>query len=97
MHHRVDSPAAVRYSAVFPAFEADAMIAMIEREPLGEDDVADPILMNCKGADFAGHKYVWTPDPRRTAMFGNPRTKPAVRSAWKSRSNILLSAEAADR
>jgi len=57
MHHRIDSPAAVRYSALFPAFEADAMIAMIEREPVGEDDVADLILMNDKGADFVGHKY----------------------------------------
>lgn len=57
MHHKVDSPAAVRYSALFPAFEADAMIAMIEHEPLGEDDVADLILMNYKGADFVGHKY----------------------------------------
>src|SRR6476659_11367143 len=57
MHHRVDSPAAVRYSALFLAFEADAMIAMIEREPVGEDDVADLVLMNYKGADFVGHKY----------------------------------------
>jgi len=29
-------------------------------------------------------------------MFGNPRTKPAIRSAWKSRSNFLRSAEVAD-
>jgi hypothetical protein len=57
MHHRIDSPAAVRYSALFPAFEADAMTAMIEREPVGEDNVADLILMNYKGADFVGHKY----------------------------------------
>ena len=57
MHHRVDSPAAVRYSALFPAFEADAMTAMIEREPVGDDNVADLVLMNSKGADFVGHKY----------------------------------------
>jgi hypothetical protein len=57
MHHRIDSTAAVRYSALFPAFEADAMTAMIEREPLGEDNVADLVLMNYKGADFVGHKY----------------------------------------
>ena len=57
MHHRIDSPAAVRYSALFPAFEADAMTAMIEREPVGEDDVADLVLLNYKGADFVGHKY----------------------------------------
>ena len=57
MHHKVDSPVAVRYSALFPAFEADAMTAMIESEPLGEDDVADLVLLNFKGADFVGHKY----------------------------------------
>ena len=54
---RIDTPAAVRYSALFPAFEADAMVAMIEHEPVGEDGVADLILLNYKGADFVGHKY----------------------------------------
>ena len=57
MGHRIDSPASVRYSAVFPVFEADAMTAMIEREPVGDDDVADLILLNYKGADFVGHRY----------------------------------------
>jgi hypothetical protein len=47
----------VRHSALFPAFEADAMTAMIEREPVGADDVADLILLTYKGADFVGHKY----------------------------------------
>ena len=57
LHHRIDSPAAVRRSALFPAFEADAMIAMIEHEPLGEDSVADLVLLNYKRADFVGHRY----------------------------------------
>jgi hypothetical protein len=57
MHHRIDSPVAVRYSAQFPAFEADAMTAMIEHEPVGQDHVPDLILLNYKGADFVGHKY----------------------------------------
>jgi type I phosphodiesterase/nucleotide pyrophosphatase len=57
MHHKIDTPAAVRYSALFPAFEADAMVAMIEHEPVGEDDTPDLILLNYKGADFVGHKY----------------------------------------
>jgi hypothetical protein len=35
MRHRIDLAADVRYSALFPAFEADAMTAMIEREPVG--------------------------------------------------------------
>jgi len=30
---------------------------MIEREPVGADNVADLILLNYKGADFVGHKY----------------------------------------
>jgi hypothetical protein len=57
MGHKIDSPSAVRYSALFPAFEADAMAAMIEREPLGADSIPDLILLNYKGADFVGHKY----------------------------------------
>jgi hypothetical protein len=57
LQHRIDSPAAVRRSALFPTFEADAMIAMIGREPLGEDGVADLLLLNYKGADFVGHPY----------------------------------------
>jgi len=57
MSHIIDSATDVRYSALFPAFEADAMTAMIEREPLGADNIADLILLNYKGADFVGHKY----------------------------------------
>ena len=57
MGHRIDSTAAVRHSALFPAFEADAMAAMLEREPVGEDSVPDLILLNYKGADFVGHKH----------------------------------------
>ncbi|HEV8335858.1 MAG TPA: alkaline phosphatase family protein [Candidatus Polarisedimenticolia bacterium] len=57
MGHSIDSSVLVRYSGLFPSFEADAMVSMIEREPLGEDGVPDLILMNYKGADFVGHKY----------------------------------------
>jgi hypothetical protein len=57
MGHRIDSTTAVRYSALFPAFESNATIAMIEHEPLGQDSVADLILLNYKCADFVGHKY----------------------------------------
>jgi hypothetical protein len=57
MDHRIDTPTAVRYSALFPAFEADAMSTMIAREPVGVDSIPDLILLNYKGADFVGHKY----------------------------------------
>jgi hypothetical protein len=57
LRHKIDSPAAVRRSALFPAFEADAMTAMIEHESLGKGRFSDLILMNYKGADFVGHRY----------------------------------------
>jgi len=57
MGHRIDTPTAVRHSALFPAFEADAMSTMIAREPVGVDSIPDLILLNYKGADFVGHKY----------------------------------------
>ena len=57
MGHKIDSPAEVRYSGLFPAFEAEAMAAMIEHEPVGEDNVPDLVLLNYKGADFVGHKH----------------------------------------
>jgi type I phosphodiesterase/nucleotide pyrophosphatase len=57
MHHRIDSTVDVRHSALFPAFEADAMVAMIENEPVGADSIADLILLNYKAADFVGHRY----------------------------------------
>jgi Type I phosphodiesterase / nucleotide pyrophosphatase len=57
LNHKIDSASQVRRSALFPAFEADAMVAMIEREPLGVDDVPDLLLMNYKSADYVGHQY----------------------------------------
>jgi type I phosphodiesterase/nucleotide pyrophosphatase len=68
MSHRIDSTVSVRYSALFPAFEADAMTAMIEREHVGEDDTADLILLNYKGADFVGHKYGPDSDELRVTL-----------------------------
>jgi len=57
MGHRIDSPVTVRHSGLFPAFEVDAMAAMIGREGVGKDSVPDLILMNYKAADFVGHTY----------------------------------------
>ncbi|HZQ70265.1 MAG TPA: alkaline phosphatase family protein [Terriglobales bacterium] len=68
MGHKIDSTEAVRYSALFPKFEADAMAAMMEREPLGEDNVPDLILLNYKAADFVGHKYGPDSDEMRITL-----------------------------
>jgi hypothetical protein len=96
MHHRIDSPAAVRYSALFPAFEADAMTAMIEHEPVGEDDVADLVLMNYKGADFVGHKYGPDSDELRVTLSEMDRQLALLLTALEAKvgSNYLLAVTA---
>ena len=57
MGHKIDSTVNVRYSGLFPPFEADAFTSVIEREPIGADQVPDLLLLNFKGADFVGHKH----------------------------------------
>jgi len=85
MQHRIDTPIAVRFSALFPAFEADAMTAMIEREPVGEDDVADLILLNYKAADFVGHKYGPDSDELRVTLGEMDRNLARVLRALETR------------
>ena len=85
MGHRIDSTAAVRYSALFPAFEANATIAMIEHEPLGEDSVADLILLNYKCPDFVGHKYGPESEELRVALAETDRQLARVLSALEAK------------
>ena len=66
MHHKIDTPAAVRYSALFSAFEADAMVAMFEARVRGARGIADLILLNYKGADFVGEKGLASQELRVT-------------------------------
>ena len=96
MGHRIDSTSAVRHSALFPAFEADAMIAMIEHEPVGEDSVADLILLNYKGADFVGHKYGPDSDELRATLGAMDRHLARMLSALEAKvgENYLLAVTA---
>jgi predicted AlkP superfamily pyrophosphatase or phosphodiesterase len=57
MGHSAASPEDVKRTAPFARFEADALVTMIEREPIGSDDVADLVLANLKVADYLGHAY----------------------------------------
>ncbi len=57
MGHDIANPDAVGRSALLPKFEADALVAMIENEPVGEDDLTDLLLVNLKAVDFVGHQY----------------------------------------
>jgi hypothetical protein len=85
MGHRIDSTTAVRYSALFPAFESNATIAMIEHEPLGEDSVADLILLNYKCADFVGHKYGPESEELRVTLAEMDRQVARVLSALEAK------------
>ena len=97
MHHKIDSPVAVRYSALFPAFEADAMIAMIEHEPLAEDGITDLILLNYKSADFVGHKYGPDSDELRLTLGEMDRHLARILSALQAKvGNDYLLAVTAD-
>jgi predicted AlkP superfamily pyrophosphatase or phosphodiesterase len=57
MGHDIANPNAVSHSALFPKFEADALVAMIEHEPVGADEVTDLLLVNLKAPDFVGHQF----------------------------------------
>ncbi len=57
MGHRINTPSEVRRSGLFPRFEADALIRLIDASTLGQDDVPDLVLLNYKAADYVGHTY----------------------------------------
>ena len=96
MGHPIDSTTAVRYSALFPKFESDATIAMIEHEPLGEDSVADLILLNYKCPDFVGHKYGPESEELRVTLAETDRQVARVLSALEAKvgKNYLLAVTA---
>jgi hypothetical protein len=57
MGHDIASPTSFRASSLFQRFEGDALVAILEREAIGTDDVTDLVLVNMKGPDYTGHAY----------------------------------------
>ena len=57
MGHDIANADAVSRSALFPKFEADALVAMIENEPLGAGGVTALMLANLKAPDLVGHQF----------------------------------------
>jgi hypothetical protein len=96
MGHKIATPSAVRYSGLFPAFEADAMSLMIEREPVGVDSVPDLVLLNYKGADFVGHKHGPESTELRSTLGEMDRQLARVLTALEARvgDNYLLAVTA---
>ena len=63
--HDVGNPDEIRKSALFAGYEADALISVLESEPIGADGVTDLLLVNFKTPDFVSHRY--GPDAPETA------------------------------
>jgi hypothetical protein len=57
MGHDISDATKFRHSAVFQRFEGDALASVLEREPVGTDDITDLVLVNLKGSDYVGHAY----------------------------------------
>jgi predicted AlkP superfamily pyrophosphatase or phosphodiesterase len=55
--HDIANPTSFRASSVFQRFEGDALMAVIEHEPFGADEVTDLLMVNMKGPDYIGHAY----------------------------------------
>ena len=55
--HKIDSSRTLLRTGLFPRFQADALIEMIERESVGKDDVPDLLLVNFKTPDYVTHQY----------------------------------------
>jgi hypothetical protein len=57
MGHDIATPTKFRASAVFQRFEAEALLAVMEREAIGTDEITDLVMVNMKGPDYTGHAY----------------------------------------
>lgn len=57
MGHDIADATRFRHSSVFQRFEGDALAAVLEREPIGADEVTDLVFVNFKGPDYVGHAY----------------------------------------
>ena len=57
MGHKIDSSRTLLRTGLFPRFQADALIEMIEKESVGKDTVPDLLLVNFKTPDYVTHQY----------------------------------------
>jgi len=57
MGHDIANPVGVSRSALFPKFQADALISTIENEPVGTGEFTSLVFANMKAPDYVGHQY----------------------------------------
>jgi len=57
MGHKIDSGRTLLRTALFPRFQTDALLQMIEKESVGKDAIPDLLLVNFKTPDYVTHQY----------------------------------------
>ncbi len=57
LDHKIDSSRTLLRTGLFPAFQAQALIEMIEKESVGKDAVTDLLVVNFKTPDYVAHQY----------------------------------------
>jgi hypothetical protein len=57
LDHKIDSGRTILRTGLFPRFQADALIEMIEKESVGKDEIPDLVLANFKTPDYVAHQY----------------------------------------
>ena len=57
MGHDIASATKFRASALFQKFESEALLDVLDRERLGEDEITDLVMVNMKGPDYTAHAY----------------------------------------
>ena len=57
MGHDISDPLKFRASSAFQRFEAEALLAVMEREAIGSDEVTDLVMVNMKGPDYTAHAH----------------------------------------
>jgi predicted AlkP superfamily pyrophosphatase or phosphodiesterase len=57
MGHKIDSSRTLLRTGLFPSFQVDALLEMIERESVGKDSIPDLLLVNFKTPDYVTHQY----------------------------------------
>jgi hypothetical protein len=55
--HDISSPTKFRASSLFLRFETDALLAVLEAEPIGADELTDLVFVNIKGTDYVAHAH----------------------------------------
>ena len=55
--HDISSPTKFRASSLYLRFETDALLAVLDAEPIGADELTDLVFVNIKGTDYVAHAH----------------------------------------